>query len=315
MILYKIVKGIFGQSTKKEWLDRLVKEIENHRYNFDSLPFKIVGLKETGFLVKVNGLFAFISFYHMPWKYFDTDCWRVIYPKFVGKTFFCKVYKINKDPLSIIINGEIPQFKKADLIIGNEYKGIIIKMTEYGAFIDIGYHFDWKYGSLVGLLHKTQLKDTELLEDFHTGQEIKTIYGGLNESEKIIFCNDMKKIAWQLENPEELIGQTVWAKVIRQTESKTVKLLVKGKYSTTLTISKKDYPTKIIRTLRQAKNDLKDGEIINCEVKVVNQVKKTIKVKWITNIGTEIEIDNSLKYNLDTDTLQALTNLKNEIQE
>lgn len=70
--------------------------------------------------------------------------------------------------------------------IGEEYKGLIIKTADYGLFIDIGYHFDWKCGSMAGLLHKTQLAGSESLEDYKLGQEIKTIYHKPNKKRQIV---------------------------------------------------------------------------------------------------------------------------------
>jgi ribosomal protein S1 len=307
------IKEKLGISDKNDWISERLNEIEIHRDNFETLPFKIVELKEFGFLTKLKGLYSYISFYHMSWKYFDNESWTAIAPNLIDKTFFCKIHKIDKDPIAIILNGELPQFKKAELIIGEEYKGLIIKITDYGLFIDIGFHFNWKCGSITGLLHKSQFTANEKIGDYELGQEITTVYQEINKNGQPVFSNDREKIDWQIGKPQELVGQTIWAKVIRQPDSKTVNLLVKGKYKSILTIDKQAYAPKHRKKLKKAKNQLKHGEIVNCEVLGFNKTNRTLKVNWITEIDTEIMVDNSISNNLDNDTLKKLITLKNKI--
>ncbi|MCL1932668.1 MAG: hypothetical protein FWF53_02480 [Candidatus Azobacteroides sp.] len=186
--LKNIIKRKFGKPDKKEWLDKLVENLENQRVKNKNLPFKIADIKDRGFVVKVSGLYAFISFYHMPWKYSNINYWTAIFPKLIGKIFYCRVYSIKKDPiLSIIIDGRIPQFKKPELTIGKNYKGIITEKSKYGIFIDIGYHFDWRCGSFVGLLHKSQFDSMQLFSDCSVGDEIEILYQGLNEKGQLVF--------------------------------------------------------------------------------------------------------------------------------
>jgi len=306
------LKEIFSISDKDDWISERLNEIENHRDNFDTLPFMIIAQKDFGFLTKVKGLYSYISFYHMPWKYFDTDSWIAISPSLIDKKFFCKIHKIDKDPIAIILNGELPQFKKAELTIGGEYKGLVIKISDYGLFIDIGYHFDWKCGSLTGLLHKSQIVDGERISDFKLGQEIITLYQGLNENGQPIFSNDREKIDWQMGKPQALVGQSIWAKVIKQPESKTVDLLVRGKYKSSLSISKQGYTTNNRKKIKRAKDELKHGQIINCEVTGFNEKNRTLKVKWLAEIDTDIIVDNTILNHLDNDTLEKLRTLKNK---
>jgi ribosomal protein S1 len=249
----------------------------------------------------------------MSWKYFDNESWTAIAPNLIDKTFFCKIHKIDKDPIAIILNGELPQFKKAELIIGEEYKGLIIKITDYGLFIDIGFHFNWKCGSITGLLHKSQFAANAKKSDYELGQEITTVYQEINKNGQPVFSNDREKIDWQIGKPQELVGQTIWAKVIRQPDSKTVNLLVKGKYKSILTIDKQAYAPKHRKKLKKAKNQLKHGEIVNCEVIGFNKTNRTLKINWITEIDPEIMVDNSISNNLDNDTLKKLITLKNNI--
>lgn len=316
MIFESIINGLkkrLGISVKDDWISERLFEIENHRDNFDTLPFKIVELKESGFLTKVKGLYAFISFYHMPWKYYNAESWIAIAPYLTDKIFYCKIHKVDKDPNAILLNGELPQFKKAELTIGEEYKGVIIKIVDYGVFIDIGYHFDWKCGSLTGLLHKSQLSVNENLSDLKLGQEIKTIYQELNNNGQLVFSNDREKIDWQLGIPQELVGQIIWAKVVRQADSDNIGLLVRGKYNSTLTIDNPAHAPEFRKKIKNAKNKLKHGEIINCEVTGFNEKTRVLIVTWRVKIDTKNVADNTISNNLDNDTIAKLMSLKNKI--
>lgn len=316
MIFESIVNWIkkgFGISDKEGWITARINEIESHRDNFDTLPFKIVDLKDNGFLTKVKGLYSYISFYHMPWKYLDPISWSAVAPSLIDKKFFCKIHKIHKDPVAIILNGELPQFKKVELTFGEKYKGLIIKILEFGVFIDIGYHFDWKCGSLTGLLHKSQFAENEKIDDFKLGQEIETFYQTLNKDGRIVFCNDQVNIDWQLGKPQELVGQVVLAKVMSKTENKKVSLLIGGKFKANLEINNKISKAKNRTNINQFQRDLAVGKLIECEVTGFNERKKCLNVNWLVDYDADSVVCNSIQSNLDIETIQKLINLKHKI--
>jgi predicted RNA-binding protein with RPS1 domain len=311
-IINWIKKG-FGISDKEGWITARINEIESHRDNFDTLPFKIVDLKDNGFLTKVKGLYSYISFYHMPWKYLDPISWSAVAPSLIDKKFFCKIHKIHKDPVAIILNGELPQFKKVELTFGEKYKGLIIKILEFGVFIDIGYHFDWKCGSLTGLLHKSQFAENERIDDFKLGQEIETFYQTLNKDGRIVFCNDQVNIDWQLGKPQELVGKVILAKVIRKTENKKVSLLIEGKYKANLETNNKISKAKNRTNINQFQRDLAVGKLIECEVTGFNERKKCLNVNLLVDYEADSVVGNSIQSNLDIKTIQKLINLKHKI--
>jgi ribosomal protein S1 len=310
--LFKRLKKRYRQPDKKVWLDKLVGAIEHHRDNDDSLAFRIVELKGTGFLVKVNGLFAFISFHHMPWKYRDLDSWRAVAPYLINKKFYCKIHKIEKDPLAIIVNGEITQFKKVELSAGKEYNGLIISKTDFGLFIDIGCHFDWHCGSVVGYIHKSRIQSSGNTGDYDSGHEIKVIYEGLNDKGQHLFSYDSGLTQWwSLEVPQSLVGEIIQGKVIREPDNNQVDVLIQDIYRTNLAFDRAQL-AKYKQKLKQIKKELVNGQIVNCEIVEVNEKDKTLKVKWLAEIDTDLELDNSLKNHLDQETVNNLLKAKNQ---
>ena len=53
----------------KDYLQDLLLNIKKAYTNQESLTFRIVEPKKKGFLVKVSGLFAYVSFKHLGWSY------------------------------------------------------------------------------------------------------------------------------------------------------------------------------------------------------------------------------------------------------
>jgi len=328
--LIKDIKGLFSrppekkrlfetvvetlETEKKEWFEKLVETLETKKKENISLPFKIVDIKENGFAVKVSGLYAFIAFSHMPWKYNDIESWIATYPKLTDKTFFCKIHKIFKDPLSIIINGEIPQFKKVELEIGKEYKGLIIKKSTYGVFVDIGYNFDWKCGSFVGLLHKSQFERNNSFLNCSTGDEIQIIYQGSNENGQLVYSQNNEIDYWDNKKTQELLGQIVLVYIVRKTEENKIIFLVDGKYKGRIVNSKVYYTPANRRKIKEAKNNLKDGETINCEVISCDERRKVLDLKWIIEFDTHFGMKNTIENGLDYHTLQKLLAVRNETE-
>lgn len=142
------LKKLFNFQDEKNYLSKLVENFENLEQKGENIPFRITGIRRKGFVIKSVGLFGFISFGHMPWKYENHNAWNAVCPSIKGKIFFGRTHQFKKNPLTLILNGEIPQFKKTELNETDKYKGIVINKTKYGLFIDVGYHFNWTAGQL-----------------------------------------------------------------------------------------------------------------------------------------------------------------------
>ena len=318
--LKNIAKRIFGKPDKKKYLDKRVENLETQRLENVSLPFRIIDLKNTGFVVKVSGLYAFISFNHMPWKYSKIDYWTSIAPVLINKIFYCKIHSISKEPLlSIVVNGKIPQFKKTELLIGETYRGIIIEKVRSGIIIDIGYHFDWRCGSFVGFMHQSLFNSLQLFSDCSVGDEIEIMYQGLNEKEWLLFFQNHEIFDWINGIPQALLGQIVSAQVVREEDNKRTKLLVNGKYT-----GKIIYELENKQTNKMIKNNLKNGEIIHCEVIGFKETERILKLKWISELdGKIIEIKEVKKKthiycrevnNFRNDSIQKLMTIRDKIE-
>ncbi len=283
-IKYRL-KKLLSIPRQKKYLSILVDDLEKQKAQNNSLAFKITKINEKGFTVRVSGLYAYISFNHMPWQYYNRKAWKAVFPTLTGKVFFCKIFSIDSDPLFIMIDGKIPQFKTPELIEDKSYSGIIIRKTYYGAFIDIGYHFKWKCGSLIGMLRKSNFDSIDLFEKLETGQIIETIFWGFNEKNNLILGKNAQLKEWFNGKLDNLIGEVIDVKVI-VTDDTIIDYLVLDKYKAILPVTKAAYPenkTQLKRAIRYLEND----EIIHCEVVDIDKSARTLHLKW--EIQWEIE--------------------------
>lgn len=309
----EFVKQLLGRSDPNQWVTDGLDRLEVHRDRFDTLPFTIVNIKNHGFLAKVNGLYAYIHFTHMPWHYPSVDVWKAVAPSLLGKRFFGKIHHIQRETSYIQLNGEIPQFATAPLTRGHEYQGIVINILEYGLFVDIGSHFDWKYGSITGLLHISQLGPCESVCDFHMGQAISILYLEPNQNGQPIFSNQKEVLDWTKKRPQALVGQILRAKVVRHPPEMTISFYVNGMYRACLSNEILTSNLAYRRKLRNAIRLLRHGQIIHCEVTGYNEQTRTLHAHWLTELDTDIVVDNAIINHLDNSTIAKLNTLKQQI--
>lgn len=269
--LFKISEDETSQSELIDNFEKLSKEQESH-------PFKITDIREKGFIVKIHELWGYISFYHMPWKYHNHDSWETVFPYLKGKILFGKIFKFDRDPLTIILNGEIPQFKRPELIENKKYKGIILNKINYGVFVDVGYNFKWDSGSLVGLLHKASFEDEELFEKINPGEIIEVIFWGYNQNKQLTFGQKSELKEWFTGKIERRKGEILPVNVVIQ-ENRKISFFIENKYLGILEVSPRRYPDNLIQVKRAIRN-LKDGDIIHCEIIKINRNKRVLELLW-----------------------------------
>lgn len=294
------VKKILNIHDDKSYVSKLIDSFEALKESGDNIPFKITAIRAKGFVIKVGGLYGYISFNHMPWQYENINSWPIVFPVIKGRIFFGKTYRFNRDPLSIILNGEIPQFKKPDLTINEEYAGVIIHKTGYGLFIDFGYHFNWDCGSIVGMVHKSHLRLLEAFESLEVGQIFKTFYLGKNERDQHSFGNIDVSEEWLNGQVDELVGKIVPVNVITFHQGKRSYLIDK-KFNAELPLSLSIYP-KNYMLVKIAMKSLRNGDFIHCEVLDANHINKTLLLKWdfgheIDQIASRASVDTGLAEN------------------
>ncbi|MDP3913730.1 MAG: hypothetical protein Q8R96_08340 [Bacteroidota bacterium] len=183
----------------KDYLVELTIQLEELSGQDVNIPFHIKDIKDNGFVIKIHGLYAFISFDYMPWNYDDTNSWKAVLKSIREKQFYGRIYKFIKDPIFIIVNGDVPQFKPLVLVEGEEYHGIIIRKNKSGVIFDIGDHFHWKCGSVLGFLPKSHFLSKIDFSNINIGDHIQAYYFGSDENDRRLFYKNKKKMDWYID--------------------------------------------------------------------------------------------------------------------
>ena len=184
------------KTLKKDWFEDLVNKAITRKESQETIRFTIEDIRIKGFEAKTGGLYAFVLFRCMPWQYPDRKMWETIFPIIVGNTFLGKIYKIrHQKRVYVFVDGNIPQFDELTLNVREDYTGIVVKKISNYVYVDIGYQFNWDYGSFVGLLHSSTFDSLEQFRKCELGQEIEVKYLGSNKLGKILLG--------KCDNPEE----------------------------------------------------------------------------------------------------------------
>lgn len=271
---------MFKPPEKDSYLPKLIENLEQQKEEDNSLPFKILDIKEKGFIVKVGGLYAYISFFHMPWQYAHSELWKVVFPFIKEKVFFCKIHRISKYPLSILVDGGIPQFRTAVLMEDEKYEGVVLKKTSDYLCVDIGFDFAWRFGSLPGICYKDDFEKVEMFNDQKIGEVVKLCFLGYSNNKQIILGNSSNDKDWYTGVLDDLLGTVCSVKVIKSPDA-GLHFLYDDQYVASLPVTSLIYKENTSRINHAIKN-LKHGDVLHCKVEKVDRTKKVLRLKWET---------------------------------
>jgi len=266
----------------KDYLQDLLLNIKNAFTNQESVTFRIVEPKEKGFLVKVSGLFAYVSFKHFGWSYPSIEFWENASNSIVGNYFTGKIHNVEENPISIQIDAKEQKFENPNLEKYSKYRGIILRKTKYGFFVDLGIHFNWKCGSILGLIHISTFMNESNYENWKAGDEVETVFQGFNENNKPILGDNIERGKWTNGEMEKLIGTIQKVSVLINEDGKP-DYFVLGEHKATIPIKKEFYPN-LRTTAKKYTYGLKNGEIIDCEIIKINSKKNSFVLKLLIEL-------------------------------
>lgn len=175
-----------------------------------------------------------------------------------------------------MIHSKGQTFTTPDLQQGHKYKGVVIQKTTYGLFVEIGIHFNWKYGSVVGLLHQSSFREPSSFTNTEEGQELPVTFLGYNKDGKTVLGGVWEKAKWATEEMEAMVGtkQQVFVMVIRGKKT----FFVDGMHKARAPITKLWYPDYKDKA-KDYIEGLQDGQTIFCEVIKISKKKDCFIIK------------------------------------
>ena len=268
---------------EKPYIKDLWENLKNQFEENISENFRIIEIKEKGFVIKVGGLYAFIFFNLMPWVYPSFDCWKVIAPHIENQIFKGKINKMHyKEGRFLIIVKAETTFEEVPLIIDRHYEGIIILKSQKHIVVEFGNNFKWKYGSIQAKLSRREFESQLEFDSLEISHIIYAQYWGVKDKE-FLFGLYQENKEWVNGNIIDIIGLKCLAKVVKTQEF--TQFIVQDQYQGMMPFSKKIYGKKRFE-MAEAASGLMNDDIIKVEVVNLNITQRTVILKWIPSEET-----------------------------
>ena len=266
--------------------EEIVEEIPQTEYDWRTEQFKIINIilekdeitkckiadvKEKGLMVKVENMYAYLPFQLTPWQYPNKNFWTTIKNSLKNRYFDCKIVSAEKtddDKYKIYVDATVHKFREFEFKKDVKLKGIILKITENGYFVDVGGHFSWKYGTITGFLNKSKYYTDAFKENYKEGDHIDVYYWG-KSTRGTDFVNSKFYDIYK-----EYAGSRTSLRVSKTDES--TKIFVEGKFDAICADKVTEYVV----------NKLNDNDMMECEI-VNYDAQKGFVVKHIYHDGVE----------------------------
>lgn len=276
--LFGLTKPVEKEQDKYGYLKKLVENLEEIKNNNTLASVVIKEVKPKGFIIKAGGLFGFLSFGHMPWQYKNIEYWTSLAPHLIEQRFFCSIHNIKAtNPFELIVDGKSHKFQPIELEEGVAYSSIVLHKSSYGLFLEIGYNFNWQFGSLVGLAHKSNLTDIDTYNNAKNGDIITAYFYGFTNDNKPVFGDSVKGLDFLAGKFDKYIDTVVEVTVKKQLDNKT-KYFVEEKYPAILSVTEKIYSDDK-EQIKIAVANFKDNEKIFCTVISISKRRRSLQLK------------------------------------
>jgi 4-hydroxy-3-methylbut-2-enyl diphosphate reductase len=202
-------------SKKRADADRSWEKLENLFETGGTLTAKVVQVVKGGLLVNV-GVRGFIPASHVS-RGFEDDL-----QKYIGQTLELKIIELDRTKNNVVFSHKVvleEQYAKAkaeafaSLQEGDKVKGIVRRLTDFGAFVDIG-------NGVEGLLHVSEMAYSRVnhpSDVVSEGDEITVMILGVNQERERISLGLKQTIPdpWSTVTERYEVGQTVTGEVTR----------------------------------------------------------------------------------------------------
>ena len=241
------------------------------------LSFKVVDYKDGDFIINVGGINIKLFPTKMPWVYYNRKAKSIIAEYLKGTIFYGIIDYLKLQPFAIKIYWLENQFKKINLIVGNEYEGIIINATRFNIIIEFGHNYNWEYGSVIGFLKLEYFYYSDFENTHNVGDKITVKFKETYNNEQYHFYKDTDNNIFYSNRIEKLIGSKVWVRFIKGQHG--FGYSVHGKYFALMPINEEIYGEKESEIKRNIRL-LRDGQIIKCEIINIKAEYHLFTIKW-----------------------------------
>ncbi len=253
---------------KKLW-DELMQDTELEQKTFDAVGKEVV---KGGVIADINGIRAFVPASQVSTKYIEN------LSEYVGKPMKLKVLEVDKDRKRIVASqkqvllAEAASEKKKKwelLIVGSKVHGVVRRITDFGAFVDIG--------GIDGLVHVTDAawgRVKHPSDVFAIGQEIEVLILNVDvDKERVsLGYKQLQPKPWTQADRKYPVGSIVEGKVVRIVPFGAF-VALESTIDGLIHISQVD-----VRRVAKVEDAINVGDIVRCKVLDVNPEAKRISL-------------------------------------
>jgi len=254
--------------SKKLWDELLSQE------NIEEKIFEAVGKEvvKGGLIADISGIRAFVPASQVSTKYIEN------LSEFVGKPMRLKVLEVDRQRKRIVASqkqvllAEAAAEKHAkweQLVVGSKVNGIVRRIADFGAFVDIG--------GIDGLVHVTDAawgRVKHPSDVFSIGQEIEVLILNVDvEKERVsLGYKQLQPKPWMLAGEKYAVGSIV--------EGKVVRIVPFGAFvALESTIDGLIHISQVsVHRIAKVEDELKVGDVVRCKVLEVSPEAKRISL-------------------------------------
>ncbi|MBQ3951917.1 MAG: 30S ribosomal protein S1, partial [Oscillospiraceae bacterium] len=254
--------------SKKVW-EQFSTEAESEGKVVEAIGKEVV---KGGLIADINGIRAFIPASQVATKYIEK------LDEFVGQPLKVKIIEVDKQRKRVVASRkavliaeaeEAKRQKWAELEVGAKVKGIVRRLTDFGAFVDIG--------GIDGLVHVTDAawgRVKHVNEVLKVGQEIEVLILGVDPEKQRISLGykQLQPKPWTMAGEKYPVGSIV--------EGKVVRIVTFGAFvALEPTIDGLIHISQVgPRRVTKVEDELHVGDIVRCKVLEVNPEQRRISL-------------------------------------
>ncbi len=254
--------------SKKVW-EQFSADAESEGKVVEAVGKKVV---KGGLIADVNGIEAFIPASQVAPKYIEK------LDEFVGQTMKVKILEVDKQRKRVVASRkavvlaeaeEAKRQKWAQLEAGTKVKGIVRRLTDFGAFVDIG--------GIDGLVHVTDAawgRVKNVSEVLKVGQEIEVLIINVDPEKQRVSLGykQLQPKPWTMAAEKYPVGTIV--------EGKVVRIVTFGAFvALEPTIDGLIHISQVgARRVTKVEDELHVGDIVRCKVLEVNPEQRRISL-------------------------------------
>ena len=254
--------------SKKLW-DNLMEDEDIQNKVFEGVGKEVV---KGGLIATIEGIRAFIPASQLSTKYVENI------GDYVGQTLSLKVIEVDKARKRIVASHKAVMLEEAEarrkelwskLVVGSKVKGVVRRITDFGAFVDIG--------GIDGLVHVTDVawgRVKHPSDVLSIGQEIEVLIRDVDvEKQRVsLGYKQLQPKPWTMADKKYPVGSIV--------EGKVVRIVPFGAFvALEPTIDGLIHISQVgIKRIEKVEDEINVGDMVRCKVLDVNPEAKRISL-------------------------------------